>query len=106
MKHYKDDEAFELENGGVLNELNIAYHTYGQMNSDKSNVVWICHHLTANSDVSLWWTGMIGPGAIIDPARHFIVCAGEDYGIATGTVFRSQQLRFKTAYFRDKRNFR
>jgi len=88
MKHYRNDQAFELENGEVLEGLTIAYHTYGKMNSDKSNVVWICHHLTANSDVSLWWKGMIGEGAIIDPARHFIVCAnilGSCYG-STGPL--------------------
>lgn len=72
-----------LESGAELQDLTIAYHTYGELNSDKSNVVWICHHLTANSDAALWWRGVVGPGYLIDPAKYFIVCAnilGSCYG--------------------------
>lgn len=53
------------------------------MNADGSNVVWVCHALTANSDVADWWSGLIGHGRVIDPARQFIVCAniiGSCYG--------------------------
>ncbi|GAA0561028.1 homoserine O-acetyltransferase MetX [Chitinophaga japonensis] len=76
-------EAFTLESGAVLPELRIAYHTYGTLNSDGSNVVWICHALTANSDVADWWAGLVGEGRVVDPAKHFIVCAnilGSCYG--------------------------
>lgn len=88
MKQFRHEQAFKLENGQVLKELNIAYHTYGQLNSDQSNVVWICHHLTANSDASLWWSGVVGNGAIFDPDKYFIVCAniiGSCYG-STGPL--------------------
>nr|WP_295866019.1 homoserine O-acetyltransferase [uncultured Chitinophaga sp.] len=74
---------FRLESGQVLPELQIAYHTYGTMNADGSNVVWVCHALTANSDAADWWSGLIGHGREIDPGRHFIVCAniiGSCYG--------------------------
>lgn len=53
------------------------------MNADGSNVVWVCHALTANSDAADWWSGLIGHGRVIDPTRHFIVCAniiGSCYG--------------------------
>ena len=83
MKQYRHKKAFELESGLIIEGLTIAYHTYGQMNRNKTNVVWICHHLTANSDASLWWKGMVGEGDIIDPSRHFIICAnilGSCYG--------------------------
>ncbi|SEL82192.1 homoserine O-acetyltransferase [Chitinophaga rupis] len=76
-------EAFTLESGAVLPELRIAYHTYGTLNADGSNVVWVCHALTANSDVADWWAGLIGDNCVIDPAKHFIVCAnilGSCYG--------------------------
>jgi homoserine O-acetyltransferase/O-succinyltransferase len=88
MKHFSYDQPFLLESGKVLNELNIAYHTYGHMKEDGSNVVWICHHLTANSDASLWWSGIVGTGAILDPSKYFIVCAnilGSCYG-STGPL--------------------
>lgn len=83
MKQYRYERPFTLENGKVLGELNIAYHTYGKLNEHQTNVVWICHHLTANSDALLWWSGMVGPGAFFDPSKYFIVCAnilGSCYG--------------------------
>lgn len=79
--HHK--QPFKLESGDILPELHIAYHTYGTLNSTASNVVWICHALTANADVMDWWKGLIGPGHTIDPERDFIVCAnilGSCYG--------------------------
>lgn len=88
MKQFSYDLPFSLESGKVLKGIDIAFHTYGEMNEDQSNVVWICHHLTANSDASLWWPGFVGPGTIIDPSRYFIVCAnilGSCYG-STGPL--------------------
>lgn len=88
MKQYRHESDFTLESGKVLPGIDITYHTYGEMNEDQSNVVWICHHLTANSDAGLWWTGFVGPGTIIDPEKYFIVCAnilGSCYG-STGPL--------------------
>lgn len=83
MEQFHSPHLFELENGLSLPSVTIAYNTYGKLNADKSNVVWICHHLTANSAVADWWPGVVGPGHIIDPAKYFIVCAnmlGSCYG--------------------------
>lgn len=85
---YKYKKKFELEAGGYFPELTIAYHTYGKMNADKSNVVWICHALTANSDAEDWWPGMVGEGCYFDPKDYYIVCAnmlGSCYG-STGPL--------------------
>ncbi len=79
--HYKD--IFELESGESLPELTIAYTTYGTLNESKSNVVWACHALTANSNVADWWQGVVGIDHAIDPGRYFIICAnilGSCYG--------------------------
>lgn len=75
VKTYKHKGTFELERGGCLEELEIAYHTYGQLNEDASNVVWVCHALTANSDVADWWPGTVVPGGFLDPSRWYTVCA-------------------------------
>ncbi len=83
MKHYLHPEPFELEMGGSLPRLEIAYHTFGTLNDAKDNVVWVCHALTANSDVADWWPGTVAEGRFLDPARYFIVCAniiGSCYG--------------------------
>ncbi len=80
---YKHNKAFQLESGQYLPEIEIAYTTYGKLNDDKSNVVWICHAFTANSDPMEWWPGMVGEGLTFDPAKHFIICAnilGSAYG--------------------------
>lgn len=83
VHHFHSKQAFILESGATLPELQIAYHTYGTLNSTADNVVWVCHALTANSDVRDWWKGLIEAGHAIDPERDFIVCAnilGSCYG--------------------------
>lgn len=80
---YKCEQPFELESGKSLLEVEIAYTTFGTLNADKSNVVWICHAFSANSDPSEWWPGMVGEGKYFDPKTYFIVCAnilGSCYG--------------------------
>jgi len=79
---------FNLESRETLTALNVAYHTYGTLNKQADNVIWVCHALTANSEVADWWPGMVGKGKLLDPSQHFIVCAnviGSCYG-STGPV--------------------
>ncbi|EAZ82901.2 homoserine O-acetyltransferase family protein [Algoriphagus machipongonensis] len=73
----------ELESGEILPEYEISYTSYGELNADKSNVVWVIHALTGDSNVSEWWSGLIGEDKFFDPSRHFIICAnllGSCYG--------------------------
>lgn len=71
---FTSKETFVLESGKSLPKLHLAYHTFGQLNATKNNVVWIFHALTANSNPVEWWPGMVGDGCIINPLQHFIVC--------------------------------
>lgn len=83
MQYFKSTQPFRLECGSVLPELQIAYHTFGTLNTDKSNVVWVAHALTANARPDDWWKGLTGSGRILDPRKYFIVCAnmlGSCYG--------------------------
>lgn len=83
MKTLNVKEPFKTETGAILPELEIAYNTYGKLNGNADNVIWICHALTANSDVEAWWPGMVGEGLLFDTGRFFIVCAnvlGSCYG--------------------------
>ncbi len=76
-------QPFVLENGAVLSEIQVAYHTYGRLNTDASNVIWVAHALSANSDAADWWSGLIGTDKFFDPKDYFIVCAnmlGSHYG--------------------------
>ncbi|MEA1876053.1 MAG: homoserine O-acetyltransferase [Bacteroidota bacterium] len=77
------NELFTLENGNSLPEVTIAFHTCGSLNEKRDNVIWVCHALTANSNVAEWWPGMLGKGLLFDPDIHFIICAnilGSCYG--------------------------
>lgn len=83
MQTYKYEGTFVLECGKTLPGISIAYHTYVKLNADKSNVVWVCHALTANADAADWWPGVVGEKGFINPADYFIVCAniiGSCYG--------------------------
>lgn len=74
---------FTLESSVVLKDVHLGYHTFGTLNAQKDNVIWVCHALTANSDVSDWWEGLFGVGKVLDPSKYFIVCAnilGSPYG--------------------------
>lgn len=84
MKYeYHHPSPFPLELGGSLKTLDITYHTFGTLNEKRDNVVWVCHALTANSDVADWWPHTVEEGAFLDPTKWFVVCAnilGSHYG--------------------------
>lgn len=80
---YRHTGPFRLESGESLPEVEIAYHTFGKLNEQRDNVVWVCHALTANSDVADWWPHTVEAGRFLDPDKWFIVCAnvlGSCYG--------------------------
>lgn len=72
-----------LDGGGTLDDVTVAYQTYGRLNADKSNVVLICHALTGDQHVANdhpitgrpgWWDTLVGPGKSIDTDRYFVIC--------------------------------
>ena len=82
-KLYRHNAPLLLESGELLPQVDIAYDTFGELNAAKDNVVWVCHALTANSDVADWWPHTVEEGRFLDPTRYFIVCAnflGSHYG--------------------------
>ncbi len=84
--HY--DQDFELEAGGILSGFQLKYTTLGRLNKDRSNVIWVIHALTGNSDVTSWWPGLFETGGPFDPNEYFIICAntlGGCYG-STGPL--------------------
>ena len=80
---FKYRQSFELESGDSLSGFKLAYQTFGTLNKDGSNVIWIIHALTANSNPTEWWPGIVGTEKVINPEEHFIICAnslGSHYG--------------------------
>lgn len=77
-------EPLLLECGETLAEYDIAYETYGELNSEASNAILICHalsgdqhaagYLSKNDKKAGWWDSSIGPGKPIDTNRFFVIC--------------------------------
>ncbi|RUT78165.1 homoserine O-acetyltransferase family protein [Ancylomarina longa] len=100
-KYYIHKEGLQLESGERLKELTIAYHTYGNYDPKRNNVIWVCHALTANSDVFDWWKGLFGENDLFNPRDYFIVCdnfLGSCYG-TTGPL--SENPENGQAYYHD-----
>jgi homoserine O-acetyltransferase/O-succinyltransferase len=82
-RRFADLGAFDLELGGHLPHVRVAYETWGELNADSSNAVLVLHALTGDSHVvgpaspghvtAGWWDGLIGPGAPIDSSTWFVV---------------------------------
>lgn len=70
---------FDLELGGALAPLHLAYETYGRLNANAGNAILLCHGYTSNphaaGDMAGWWHNLIGPGRAIDTDRFFVVCS-------------------------------
>ncbi|WP_284126287.1 homoserine O-acetyltransferase MetX [Parerythrobacter aestuarii] len=77
-------EPLPLDSGQVLERVEIAYETYGELAADRSNAILICHALTGDQYVASthpitgkpgWWERMVGPGKPIDTDRYHVICA-------------------------------
>jgi homoserine O-acetyltransferase len=68
----------DLELGGHLPAVTMAYRTWGSLNAAGDNAVIILHALTGDSKATGeggWWSPLIGPGKAIDTDRYFVLCA-------------------------------
>ena len=76
-------QPLALCSGAILPAFELAYETYGSLNSDRSNAILICHALNASHHVAGtyagvaesegWWDNMVGPGKPVDTNRFFVV---------------------------------
>ena len=63
----------ECECGKTLNNVSVAYETWGTLNLDSSNAVLVCHALSGDSHAIGWWDRLIGPGKAIDTEKYFVI---------------------------------
>ncbi|MCW2547500.1 MAG: homoserine O-acetyltransferase [Mycobacterium sp.] len=83
-RRFVDVGVLPLERGGALPGVRVAYESWGQPSPERDNAVLVLHALTGDSHVTGsaepghptagWWSGLVGPGRLLDPARHWIIC--------------------------------
>lgn len=80
----KFTEPLRLESGRILEEFELIYETYGELNEDKSNVIVVCHALAGSHHAAGryadeakpgWWDKLIGDGKAIDTRKYFVICS-------------------------------
>jgi len=73
-----------LDSGQALENVRLAYETYGELAADKSNAILVFHALTGDQHLASphpitgkpgWWARMVGPGRPIDTDRYHVICA-------------------------------
>lgn len=80
---FQSAAALHLESGQQLTQFSLCYTTYGQLNADRSNVIWVVHALTGDSNAAQWWSGLVAKDAFFAHSDYYIVCAnllGSAYG--------------------------
>ena len=84
IMHFDSNEPLHLDAGVKLAPFQMAYNTYGTLNKDKSNAIYVCHALTGDHHVANthpvtgkpgWWSTLIGPGKAVDTNIYFVICA-------------------------------
>ena len=87
-KHVTFDEpgrTLELEGGGELWPVTVAFETYGTLSEARDNAIMVFHALSgdahaagrhsANDKRAGWWDILIGPGKALDTEKYFVICA-------------------------------
>lgn len=111
--------ALALESGDVLDEVTLAYESWGRLDEDRGNAVLVLHALTGDSHVrgpagrahpsAGWWEEMVGPGRPIDTDRFHVIapnvlggCQGSTGPSSTAPDGRAYGSRFPVLTTRDQ----
>ena len=77
-------DSLSLDSGAILSPVDVAYETYGVLNSAKSNAILVLHAFSGDAHAAGishetgkpgWWDNMIGPGKAFDTDRYFVICS-------------------------------
>jgi homoserine O-acetyltransferase/O-succinyltransferase len=82
-RRFSEPFDIALESGQELLGARLAYESWGELNSDKSNAILVLHALTGDSHLignageghatSGWWNGIVGPGDAIDTNEFYVL---------------------------------
>jgi homoserine O-acetyltransferase len=87
-------EPVILRSGEELPGVTLAYETWGELNAERSNAIYLFHALSGSHHAAGhngaiegvgdlwqpemhdgWWETLIGPGKAIDTEKYFVICA-------------------------------
>ena len=83
-KTFAINDKLKLSSGKTLENVELAYETYGELNTAKTNAILVCHALTGdahaagwhkNATKPGWWEIVIGPGKALDTDKYFVICS-------------------------------
>ncbi len=83
-KYVTLDKTIELDCGKSLENVTVAYETYGNLNENADNAILIMHALTGDAHAcgyhkgdkkAGWWDNMIGSGKAFDTDKYFVICS-------------------------------
>ncbi|HVL40107.1 MAG TPA: homoserine O-acetyltransferase [Fimbriimonadaceae bacterium] len=107
-RKYLEVGPLDLEAGGHLPSVTVAYETWGSLSPAKDNAILICHALSGDSHAIGWWERLIGPGKAIDTDRYFVIgtnslggCRGTTGPASLADDGRPYQGRFPIITVRD-----
>jgi len=118
-RKFVDLGPVELEAGGRLPAVRMAYETWGTLSPARDNAVLVMHALTGDSHVTGvagpghptpgWWQSLVGPGGPIDTDEYFVVvpnvlggCQGSTGPSSTAPDGRPWGSRFPQITVRDQ----
>jgi homoserine O-acetyltransferase len=74
--------SLSLDCGDTLSPVDVAFETWGKLNSGATNAILVLHAFSGDSHAAGvghegktgWWDNMIGPGKAFDTGRYFVFC--------------------------------
>ncbi|MDP1677464.1 MAG: homoserine O-acetyltransferase [Bacteroidota bacterium] len=80
---YNETNPLVMDCGVSLSPIDVAYETYGELNSEGTNAIVVCHALTGSAHAAGyssdnpksigWWDSFIGEGKPFDTKKYFII---------------------------------
>jgi len=118
-RHFAALPPQELEFGGILPAVRMAFEMWGELNEDRSNAVLVLHALTGDSHVtgpagpghqtSGWWSQVVGPSLAIDTDKWCVIapnilggCQGTTGPASSGPDGQEWGSRFPYLTIRDQ----
>jgi homoserine O-acetyltransferase len=79
------DGGLLLDSGRRFGPITVRYEQYGEMNTQKSNVILVLHAFSGDAHAAGlhssedahpgWWEEMIGPGRALDTEKYSVICS-------------------------------